>query len=87
MEDLTSFLDADGVILFSTMLSDGNLEAGKKLGWWYAAPRNGHISLYSRESLSLLGAKHCVNFGSFSAGFHSFWRQIPPWAEHLIQAS
>ena len=85
--DLASFLDDDGVILFSTLLSDGNLGSGKKLDWWYASPRNGHISLYSAMSLSLLGAKHGLNFGSFSMGFHAFWRSVPPWAEHVIRAA
>jgi 2-polyprenyl-3-methyl-5-hydroxy-6-metoxy-1,4-benzoquinol methylase len=84
-QDLVSLLDDDGLIFFSTLLSDGNLEPGKKLDWWYAAPRNGHISLYSAMSLTHLGAKHGLQFGSVSAGFHAFWRRVPPWAEHIIR--
>jgi hypothetical protein len=35
--------------MFSTLLSDGNIKLGQKLTWWYASPRNGHISLFSRR--------------------------------------
>ena len=84
MADLSSLLAADGVVLFSTVLSDGNLARGQRLTWWYASPRNGHISLYSRHSLSLLGASEGLNFGSRSVDFHAFWSNIPPWAAYLL---
>lgn len=85
MTDLDSLLAADGVILFSTLLADGNIVPFQRLTWWYASPRNGHISLFSRQSLTILAADHDFRFGSFSEGFHGFWRQIPPWAAHLIR--
>jgi hypothetical protein len=40
-------------VLFSTLLSDGEIVRGRPLRWWYAAPRNGHISLFSAQSLRL----------------------------------
>ncbi|MFO1316707.1 MAG: class I SAM-dependent methyltransferase [Burkholderiales bacterium] len=86
VEELVSMLDVDGVIFFSTLLSDGSLRSGQKLDWWYASPRNGHISLYSSASLSRLGAKHGLNFGSFSTAFHAYWRRIPAWAGKLIRS-
>ena len=54
--DLASLLDEGGLVLFSTLVTDGHIVAGQPLQWWYASPRNGHISLYSRESLTRLGA-------------------------------
>ena len=75
----------DGVILFSTLLSDGHIAPRQRLGWWYASPRNGHISLFSRKSLRILGASQGFRFGSFSASFHAFWKTVPPWAEHIIR--
>jgi SAM-dependent methyltransferase len=83
--NLSSLLAADGVVLFSTLVSDGNLGPRQRLAWWYASPRNGHISLFSRQSLSVLGATEGFNFGSFSAVSHAFWRRIPPWAAHIFR--
>lgn len=84
VKDLALLLDDDGLLLFSTLVSDGNLRPRQRLDWWYASPRNGHISLFSTKSLSVLGAREEFKFGSFSAGFHAFWRKIPPWAVHIM---
>jgi len=83
MTDLRSLLAPDGVVLFSTMLADGNLGRHQRLTWWYASPRNGHISLYSRASLELLAERHGLKFGSFSPGMHALWRTVPAWAKGL----
>ena len=86
--ELSALLDGDGLILFSTLVSDGHLGPGGPLDWWYAAPRNGHISLYSRQSLALLGASEGFNFMSFSDVSHAWWRaEVPLWARHVMQAS
>jgi len=85
MRTLTSLLADEGVILFSTLLSDGYIERSKRLNWWYAAPRNGHISLYAQRTLSLLAVYYNLNFASFSNGFHVFWRTLPSWAHHLVE--
>ena len=49
--DLQSLVKAEGLILFSTLLSDGEIGRDRPLSWWYASPRNGHISLFSAQSL------------------------------------
>lgn len=51
--NLKSLLNTNGIIHFTTLTSDGYLSAD----WWYAAPRNGHISLFSRKSLKILANK------------------------------
>jgi SAM-dependent methyltransferase len=84
MDDLASLVAEDGVVLFSTLLSDGNIAPGLPLTWWYAAPRNGHISLYSSRSLAFLGAAAGFNFGSLQPNFHAFWKTVPAWAAHLL---
>jgi SAM-dependent methyltransferase len=85
MATLTARLKPGGMVLFTTLLSDGQIGAGQRLTWWYAAPRNGHISLFSRRSLAQLTAKYGFQFGSFSDGFHALWRTPPDWARHLIR--
>lgn len=85
MSNLTALLAPKGIILFSTLLSDGNIQKNRRVDWWYASPRNGHISLFSRESLSILAKKHGLNFGSFSSVFHIFYTEIPEWANHIVR--
>ena len=87
LNDLSSLLVDDGVVLFTTLLSDGQIEANKRITWWYASPRNGHISLFSQTSLSLFCANHGFQQASFSAGLHAMLRQVPDWAKHFIQTA
>jgi SAM-dependent methyltransferase len=83
VKELSLLLASDGIVIFSTLLSDGDLRAGQRLTWWYAAPRNGHISLFSRRSLDLLGASEGFKCGGNSTNLHVYWRQVPPWASHI----
>jgi len=83
--DLASLLRPDGVVLFSTLLSDGNIAPGRPLSWWYAAPRNGHISLFSARSLAALGAIEGFSIGSFSPDLHAYWKKVPSWAAHILR--
>lgn len=87
MSNLSSLLASDGVVLFSTLLTDGNIGPRQPLSWWYASPRNGHISLFSDKSLVLLAAKHGLKFGSFDQGLHVFWYKAPPWAQKFLKDS
>jgi len=86
MSQISLLLEADGIMMFSTLLSDDDVAKNKRLNWEYVAPRNGHISLFSKASLSQLATNYKFEFGSFSNLFHVFFRgQIPNWAEHLIK--
>ena len=85
MATIGARLAPDAVVLFTTLLSDGQIDAGQRLTWWYASPRNGHISLFSRQALSRLTGRHGFQFGSFTDGFHALWRTPPAWARHLIR--
>lgn len=84
MNDLAVLLRQDGVVLFSTLISDDFISKENKLGWWYAAPRNGHISLFSQQSLAIMAAQNNFYFGSISESYHLFWRGKPSWAAHLM---
>ncbi len=85
MSSLDSLLKEDGLILFSTALSDGNIKKNQRLKWWYASPRNGHISLFSKKSLTILVKMYGFSLGSFSAYLHVLFKQkIPSWAKDLV---
>ena len=77
VEQMNSLLDTPGVILFTTLTQPVTINQ-QSLNWWYAAPRNGHISLYSSKSLSLLTQKYRFYFGSLHEGLHLLWREMRP---------
>jgi 2-polyprenyl-3-methyl-5-hydroxy-6-metoxy-1,4-benzoquinol methylase len=85
IRDLDRLRTPTGVVLFSTLVSDTELRPNKPISWWYAAPRNGHISLFSRKSLSVLANRLSLNFASFSNNFHAVFGTVPTWAQHLIR--
>lgn len=84
-KNISLLLADDGLFLFSTLISDGQIKRHERLTWWYAAPRNGHISLFSQKSLVIFALKEKFKFGSFSVGVHAFWRNVPDWAKHIIK--
>jgi 2-polyprenyl-6-hydroxyphenyl methylase/3-demethylubiquinone-9 3-methyltransferase len=61
-------------ILVGTQVHDREVSAEKRLAWWYAAPRNGHISLYSQRSLEALASKVQLTLTSFSGHTHLMTR-------------
>lgn len=85
MSKLRSLLSPDGLILFSTLLSDGNIRPNQRISWWYASPRNGHISLFSKNSLAVLAQSNGFKFANCSNFMHVFFTKIPPWANHIIR--
>jgi SAM-dependent methyltransferase len=86
IRDLDRLRTPTGIVLFSTLISDGEMQSDSPLSWWYAAPRNGHISLFSRKSLGLLANRQSLNLASFSNNFHTFVGTVPTWAPHLMRA-
>lgn len=87
MGNLGRLLKPDGILYFTTLLSDGNIVDHQRLTWWYASPRNGHISLFSMASLGTLARRYGFVHGTFNVAMHLFWRTAPPWAAHLIKAN
>ncbi|MDC1383488.1 class I SAM-dependent methyltransferase [Candidatus Puniceispirillum sp.] len=84
LKNLSKLMHLDSVIIFSTLVSDGHIKLNGRLDWWYASPRNGHISLYSKASLTKLASKFELKFGSFNENVHCFVKQVPSWASHLF---
>ncbi len=78
-----SLMDA-GLILFSTLLQTADIDQ-QGLNWWYAGPRNGHVSLYSRASLAKVVRPFGLKLRSFSESMHVLYREIPDCARHFIK--
>jgi SAM-dependent methyltransferase len=84
MSALRALLAPGGVVYFSTQLSDGHIAPGQRLNWWYAAPRNGHISLFSKAALQHLAQHHGFSLASNWVCFHALFTSKPAWAGRLI---
>ena len=56
LDDMKSFLRPDAGILFSQALQPANI-AEIRANWWYTAPRNGHVSTHTLNSLSRLAER------------------------------
>lgn len=74
----------DGLIYFSTLPSDGNISKDQRLSWWYASPSQGHISLFSQDSLVKLAYQNGLKLGSIGVGRWIMWDSIPEWAKGTI---
>lgn len=70
----------DALLLFSTLLSDGQADPARPLDWWYLAPRNGHVTLHSRASLGWMARELGLSLASISPAFHLMWRGRPAFA-------
>lgn len=58
------------LILIGTNVLDGMISHRTGLDWWYAGPRNGHISLFSRAALKRLAADAGLHYLSLGRNLH-----------------
>jgi len=72
----------DGLLLFSTLLQPEEIQQ-TGLSWWYAAPRNGHCSLYTASALTRLFASVGMQAASAGPALHLAYRRVPGFARHL----
>jgi SAM-dependent methyltransferase len=79
---IVASLKEEGAILFSTLVQPVAF-ASEGLRWWYAAPRNGHISLYSAAALKHLFEPFGMKVASFNGALHMAYARVPAFAEHL----
>jgi 2-polyprenyl-6-hydroxyphenyl methylase/3-demethylubiquinone-9 3-methyltransferase len=82
--EMDDVLAKPGLILFSTLVQPAEIEQ-VGLSWWYAAPRNGHVSLFSRQSLEHVARSMGLTFGSFNDNLHALFRELPDFAKHLVK--
>jgi SAM-dependent methyltransferase len=81
--EIGKLVDDPGIVVFSTMVQPGDFTT-QGLDWWYVGPRNGHISIFSRKSLTAAWKHAGFAFGSFNDNVHVAFREIPAFAKHLF---
>lgn len=84
LKELDGLLADRGLLIFSTMLSDGHLQRPNRIDWWYISPRNGHISIYAKASLEHLARRYGSRYCNPFPVTHVFWKQAPAWAEGFL---
>ena len=81
--ELNELLTDPGLVLFSTLLQPADM-AFQGLSWWYASPRNGHVSLYTDASLRALAQPFGLDLASFNESTHVLLRGRPGFASHFL---
>lgn len=61
LNDMVSFLAPGGVVILGTALQPPDI-GSVRTNWWYAAPRNGHLSLYSDGAFASAAARTGLRF-------------------------
>ncbi len=83
LERLVSLCKPNGLVFFSTLIFDSGALERFSLDWWYVAPRNGHVSIFSDKSLKVLFAQYGMNVAHVDQNLHVAYRAIPDWANAL----
>lgn len=73
----------DGMVVFSTLIQPEDFEQ-IGLSWWYLAPRNGHISLFTRKALAAVWRLEGFRAISLSDNIHFAFRKIPSFAQKQL---
>lgn len=63
------------LVIIGTAASDKGVDDVRRLSWWYASPRNGHISLFSKRSLAALASRFGMQCRSPAGNFHFLSRK------------
>jgi SAM-dependent methyltransferase len=80
---IVAYLADPGLVLFSTLLQPPDFEK-LAMNWWYVGPRNGHISMFSRDALIKAWRLHDCTVASFNDNLHIAFRSMPDFARHLV---
>jgi hypothetical protein len=79
---IVEFAAEPGLVFYSTFTQPDNIEACG-LNWWYVAPRNGHISLFSQRSLAVAWSHYGYKTIAFNNCAHFAFRTLPSYLAHL----
>ncbi|HXX08503.1 MAG TPA: class I SAM-dependent methyltransferase [Pseudolabrys sp.] len=73
-----------GLVIFSTLVQPQDF-ARFGMNWWYVGPRNGHVSLFSRDALARAWRHHGLNVISLTDNVHLAFRNLPDFARHRFK--
>jgi SAM-dependent methyltransferase len=76
-----------GAVFYSTLTQPDDFHA-QGMAWWYVGPRNGHISIFTKEALALAWAHYGFKTAALSPGSHLAFRNLPAhWGLAEVQSA
>jgi len=79
---MIEFAADPGLIFFTTYAQSAEFDQ-HGLNWWYVGPRNGHISIFSKQALKTAWRRHGYKFVPLRDNIHLAFRTLPPFLAHL----
>ncbi|HEY1721916.1 MAG TPA: class I SAM-dependent methyltransferase [Magnetospirillaceae bacterium] len=84
VDTMLDYLKPGGMMMIGTGIVPEDFDS-IRLNWWYIAPRNGHISIYSIGALARLFSRFGLGGGSLTNGWQTIFETAPPdFAKHLF---
>lgn len=81
VSEISSLLDTDGFLFFTTLTNDSMQQ--KCMDNWYIAPRNGHISIYSKKSLTDLFSQFDMQVKTIDSSTHIAYKNNSSQAQRM----
>ena len=74
--DIAALLKPDGLLFFSTLVQPADFDK-QRLNWWYVGPRNGHISIFTKQALAAAWGRCGYKTVSYNDNIHMAFRSLP----------
>ena len=65
-----------GAVFYSTLTQPQDFDQ-RGMSWWYVGPRNGHVSIFTRQALVAAWTKFGFKTAAFDDGTHLAFRTLP----------
>jgi len=65
-----------GIIFYSTLVQPADFD-NQGMAWWYVGPRNGHVSMFTKQALAAAWAHHGYKNHSLNDNMHVAYRTLP----------
>jgi SAM-dependent methyltransferase len=69
-------VEEPGAVFYSTLTQPAEFDK-YGVSWWYVGPRNGHISIFTKQALALAWRRFGYNTVSYSDVTHMAYRTLP----------
>jgi hypothetical protein len=73
---IVEYVADPGAVFYSTLIQPDDFHK-VGLSWWYVGPRNGHVSMFTKQALATAWGKYGFNTVSLNPGIHLAFRTLP----------
>lgn len=84
--EIVKHVGEPGAVFYSTLTQPDDFDR-QGMSWWYVGPRNGHISIFTKQALEMAWARHGYRSVSLNTGTHLAFRTLPTsWGLTALQS-